>query len=102
ELSSQYYDSVIADRVAGRHAPRRKCGPHWCRTRLLDPVTSAPAAPGTLGLLCHVDLANAGSAMAIVSEDLGVAVDDGFELRGRAANAEERGCSLSTVRWDAA
>jgi hypothetical protein len=102
ELSSQYYDSVIADRVAGHHAPRRKLGPHWARVRLLDPVTLGPAASGTAGLLCHVDLANAGSAMAILSEDLAVAVEEGFELRGRAPGAEERGCSLSAAQWDAA
>ncbi|HSP97239.1 MAG TPA: long-chain fatty acid--CoA ligase [Candidatus Dormibacteraeota bacterium] len=102
ELSSQYYDSSLADRVAGHHAPRRKLGPHWARARLLDPTTLAPAAPGEVGLLCHVDLANAGSAMAILSEDLAVAVDDGFALRGRAPGAEERGCSLTAARWDAA
>ncbi|MBX3024968.1 long-chain fatty acid--CoA ligase [bacterium] len=102
ELSSQYYDSVVADRVAGQHAPRRKLGPHWARARLLDPTTLAPAAPGTVGLVCHVDLANAGSAMAILSEDLAVAVADGFELRGRAPGAEERGCSLAAAQWDAA
>ena len=102
ELSSQYYDSSLADRVAGRHAPRRKCGPHWSRVRLLDPITLAPVAAGETGLLCHVDLANAGSAMAILSEDLAVAVADGFELRGRAPGAEDRGCSLSAAQWDAA
>lgn len=102
ELSSQYYDSALADRVAGRYAPRRKCGPHWARARILDPLTLAPAAPGQVGLLCHVDLANAGSAMAILSEDLAVAVADGFELRGRAPGAEARGCSLAAAQWDAA
>lgn len=102
ELSSQYYDSVIADRAAGRHAPRRKLGPHWVRWRILDPVTLDPAPIGTVGLLCHVDLANAGSAMAVLSEDLAVAVADGFELRGRAAGAEARGCSLSTAEWKVA
>lgn len=102
ELSSQYYDSSLADRVAGHHAPRRKRAPHWARVRILDPQTLAPADPGQVGLLCHVDLANAGSAMAILSEDLAVAVADGFELRGRAPDAERRGCSLSTAHWDAA
>jgi hypothetical protein len=70
ELSSQYYDTALSDRVGGRHAPRRKCGPHWARARILDPITLMPAAPSEVGLLAHVDLANAGSAMAILSEDL--------------------------------
>ncbi|MGE3497217.1 MAG: long-chain fatty acid--CoA ligase [Candidatus Binatia bacterium] len=102
ELSSQYYDSVIADRVRGRHAPRRKLAPHWVRPVVLDPETLAAAAPDTPGLLCHFDLANASSAMAVLSEDLAVAAGDGFQLLGRAPQAEERGCSLATAEWGAA
>jgi hypothetical protein len=97
ELSSQYYDSVIADRVHGRHRARRKLGPHWMRTRLLDPDTLLPVAPGGRGLLCHFDLANAGSVMAVLSEDIGKFAEDGFQLLGRAAGAELRGCSLSAA-----
>jgi hypothetical protein len=33
--------------------------------------------------------------MAIQTDDLGVARDGGFELLGRAAGAEARGCSLA-------
>ncbi len=102
ELSSQCYDSVIADRVAGRHAPRRKLAPHWARVTVLDPVTLLPAAPGAPGLLSHVDLANAGTAMAVLSEDLGATLHDGFVLHGRAQGAEARGCSLTAALWDAA
>lgn len=94
ELSSQYYESVVADRVAGRHAPRRLLGPHWTRTTRRDPVTQAPVPDGQAGLLCHLDLANAGSALAVWSEDLAVAFHDGFHLLGRAPGAEARGCSL--------
>lgn len=102
ELSSQFYDSVIADRMHGRHRPRRKLGPHWTRTVVLDPATLAPSPPGTHGLLCHVDLANAGSAMAVLTEDIGYAEADGFQLVGRVAGAEARGCSLAAAQWDAA
>jgi hypothetical protein len=97
ELSSQYYDSVIADRVHGRHRSRRKLGAHWVRTLVLDPDALVPVQPGGCGLLCHFDLANAGSAMAVLSEDVGEQADDGFQLVGRAAGAELRGCSLSAV-----
>ena len=31
ELSSQFYDNVIAERFAGRHCARCKVGPHWSR-----------------------------------------------------------------------
>ena len=41
ELSSQYYDSALADRVAGHHAPRRKLGPHWARARPRDAARCA-------------------------------------------------------------
>ncbi len=102
ELSSQFYDSVIADRVAGRHRPRSKLGPHWARTLVLDPVSLAPLPTGQRGLLCHVDLANAGSAMAVLTEDVGRETAHGFELLGRADGAEVRGCSLSLAEWEAA
>lgn len=97
ELSSQYYDSVVADRAAGRHAPRRLLGPHWARAAILDPITLQPAAPGMPGLLRHLDLANAGTAMAVLSEDLALACEDGFRLLGRAPGAEMRGCSLQAA-----
>jgi hypothetical protein len=102
ELSSQFYDSVIADRVHGRHQPRRKLGPHWTRTVVLDLETLAPVTPGAHGLLCHYDLANAGSVMAVLTEDIGSQDLDGFQLIGRAPAAETRGCSLSTAQWNAA
>jgi Acyl-protein synthetase, LuxE len=102
ELSSQFYDSVITDRVHGRHRPRRKLGPHWTRTMVLDPETLAPTPAGTRGLLCHVDLANAGSAMAVLTEDIGYTETDGFQLVGRVPGAEARGCSLAAAQWDAA
>jgi hypothetical protein len=102
ELSSQYYDSVIADRIAGKHRNRRKLAPHWLRTRVVDPESLRACPPGETGLLCHFDLANAGSAMAVLSEDLGVAEDEGFQLLGRLPGAESRGCSMSVLEWTAA
>jgi hypothetical protein len=102
ELSSQFYDSVIADRVRGRHLPRRKIGPHWSRTLVLDLETLEPVAADAHGLLCHFDLANAGSAMAVLSEDVGYWQRDGFQLVGRSPGAEARGCSLTAAQWKAA
>src|SRR5207302_625090 len=55
----------------------------------------AAVAPGATGLLCHHDLANAGSVSVVLSEDLGRAVgDDGIEVLGRVAGAAPRGCGL--------
>ncbi|GBD26954.1 hypothetical protein HRbin30_02297 [bacterium HR30] len=95
ELSSQYFDNVIANRVGGVFGPRRKQAPPWLRTRVLDPATLSDVPNGQVGLLCHVDLANAGSAVAVLTEDLGRMTEEGLEVMGRAADAELRGCSLA-------
>jgi hypothetical protein len=68
--------------------------PHWVRVRILDPETLEEAAAGTPGLIAVFDLANLGSAVHLLTEDLGVAEREGFRLLGRAAGAELRGCSL--------
>lgn len=100
ELSSQFYDNVIRDREAGRFAHRAMLGPQWTRTRVLDPATLDDAPTGEPGLLCHTDLANAGTAMCVLTEDVGRVVDGGFELVGRAQGAEARGCSLALADFD--
>ena len=96
ELCSQRYDSVLWDRFHGRSlSPRRLVAPPWLRTRVLDPDTLAPVAAGATGLLCHHDLANAGSVSVVLTEDLGRAVDDdAIEVVGRVAGATPRGCGL--------
>jgi hypothetical protein len=95
ELSSQFYDNVIRDRWQGRFTSRAKAGPPWIRTRILDPGTLEEVAPGETGLLCHTDLANAGTALVVLTEDLGRSTESGFDMLGRVAGAEARGCSLA-------
>lgn len=85
ELLSQFY--------ASSGNPHR--GPPWVRTRVLDPSTLEPKEAGDPGILCHYDLANLGSVAAVLTEDLGVAEDDGFRILGRAPGSEPRGCSLA-------
>lgn len=68
--------------------------PPWVRTRVLDPTTLAPLPDGRSGLLAVFDLANVGSALHVLTEDLAIAGAGGFELMGRASGAELRGCSL--------
>jgi hypothetical protein len=96
ELCSQRYDSVLDDRFHGRSlAPRRLVAPPWLRTRVLDPDTLEAVPPGDVGLLCHHDLANAGSVSVVLTEDLGRSLgEDGIELRGRVPEAVPRGCGL--------
>jgi hypothetical protein len=95
ELCSQFYDDVLVRRFAGSNAKRRKLGPSWTRTRAVDPETLAPVPDGTPGILCHVDLANAGSVLAVQTEDVGIVEGDRFLLLGRLAGAEPRGCALA-------
>jgi hypothetical protein len=96
ELCSQRYDGVLFDRFHGRSlAPRRLVGPTWLRTRVLDPDTLEPVPAGQAGLLCHHDLANAGSVSVVLTEDLGRDAGDGaIELAGRVPGAMPRGCGM--------
>ena len=95
ELLSQFYDGPVAAMSSMALEARRHVPPPWVRTRVLDPNTLSAVPIGKPGLLCHYDLANAGSVMAVLTEDLGIAVDDGFRVLGRAQGAEPRGCSLA-------
>jgi hypothetical protein len=84
ELSSQAYDSA----AGVFHFPP------WARVCVISPETGAESGEGETGLLRVFDLANIASVMAVQTEDLAVRRGDGFELLGRAASAEPRGCSL--------
>jgi alcohol dehydrogenase, propanol-preferring len=95
EHSTQFLDAALRNHLAGRVAPRYKTVPPWARTRVLDPETLEELPPGEMGLLCHYDLANRGSVLAVLTEDIGYALGDGFELVGRAHGAEARGCSIA-------
>jgi hypothetical protein len=84
ELSSQAYDNA----AGVFHFPP------WARACVISPETGAESGEGETGLLRVFDLANIGSIMAVQTEDLAVRRGGGFELLGRAAAAEPRGCSL--------
>lgn len=92
ELSSQGYD-----RVAGSSGARVFRFPHWARAMIVSPETGRESSEGETGLVRIYDLANVGSVMAIQTEDLAIRRGTGFELIGRAALAEARGCSLLEV-----
>jgi hypothetical protein len=89
ELTSQCYTGALLG-----DDPDLFVAPHWVRVRLLDPETLEEVPAGAPGLVCLFDLGNLGSALHVLTEDLGVAEGDGFRLLGRAAGAELRGCSL--------
>lgn len=95
EMLSQFYEPVLLHHGPEAPGSRHHVGPPWVRTRVLDPHTLEPVAPGESGILCHLDLANLDSVAAILTEDTGAAVDEGFRLEGRMEGSEPRGCSLS-------
>lgn len=104
ELGSQFYDTTLRDHCRlGRKAPpvtrRRKVPPPWVRTQVVDAETLCPLPEGEIGLLRHVDLANLHTVVAVQTDDLGVRRDGGFEILGRAAGAEPRGCSLAVEEF---
>lgn len=87
EMGSQFYSNGPDGRFTG---------PHWVRTRAIDPVTGEDAMQGETGLLRHCDCANFNSVIAIQTQDQGIVYEDGtFTLLGRAKDAEVRGCSLT-------
>jgi hypothetical protein len=89
ELSTQFYDA------GNRTVPSVKRGPHWIRSRLVDPLTGQDVAAGERGILAHTDLANFNSVVTILTEDVGLATEDGFVLLGRAKGAQAKGCSMA-------
>jgi hypothetical protein len=100
EFSSQFLDNTLRQHTLrqaqqARPAPLAKENPPWTRTLVVDPETLEPVPQGQRGLLLHYDLANRNSVVAILTEDVGVAVAGGFILLGRAQDSEVRGCSVA-------
>lgn len=93
ELSTQFYDD------GNETCPSVKSGPHWIRTRVVNPLTGEEVPRGSVGVLAHCDLAHFNIVTTILTEDTGVAVDGGFLLLGRAAGAEAAGCSMAVEEF---
>ena len=93
ELSSQFYDDGNA------RLPSVKSGGHWIRSRIVDPLSGRELPAGERGLLVHCDLASFNSATSILTEDVGVQVDGGFLLLGRAEGTQAQGCSLAAEEF---
>ncbi|WP_395056942.1 long-chain fatty acid--CoA ligase [Polaromonas sp.] len=93
ELSTQFYDAGNAT------LPSVKSGPHWIRSRVVEPLSGEELPRGQQGILAHCDLANFNSVTTILTEDVGVAVDGGFLLLGRAQGSAAKGCSLAVEEF---
>ena len=98
ELSSQAYDLKIpSPKSPTQDFSRAFHFPPWARVRIVSPENGAEVAEGETGMVRVFDLANMRSVLAIQTEDLGIRRGGGFELLGRAALAEARGCSLMST-----
>jgi len=116
ELSTQFYDLTLQ---VGRQTDVKAVAP-WARVQVIDPNSGREVANNERGLIRVCDLANLWSIMCVQTEDLGVrrkaenngnrrdacSAEDGgrdarptttdeFEILGRVAGAEVRGCSLN-------
>ncbi|MGI8905626.1 MAG: long-chain fatty acid--CoA ligase [Candidatus Sumerlaeaceae bacterium] len=91
ELSSQFYDLSLAQRIPTAH----KSIPPYTRILCVDPATGQPVPDGVPGLLRIYDLANVGSCCVLQTEDVGIAHGASFEVHGRVPAAPIRGCSLA-------
>ena len=96
ELSSQLYDDGNAV------CPSVKSGPHWIRSRVVDPLTGADLPEGQRGVIVHHDLAHFNCVAAILTEDAGEIVPDGFKLLGRVDGEASKGCSVAVAEFLAA
>ena len=91
ELTGHFYTHVL-------HGgdPDRFHIPPFMRVHMLDPESLEPVPLGQPGLLTFFDLSNVGSAIHVITQDLGVYESElEFRLLGRADEAQLRGCSLT-------
>jgi hypothetical protein len=93
ELSTQLYDH------GNEHLPSIKFGPHWVKTRVINPLTGEDVGLGERGVIVHCDLANFNSVTTVMTEDLGIKVNNGFQLLGRVQGTEAKGCSIAVEEF---
>ncbi|WP_342046466.1 LuxE/PaaK family acyltransferase [Bacillus sp. OTU530] len=93
ELSTQFYDD------GNETVPSVKSGPNWIQTRVINPLTGEAVQKGERGVLVHCDLANFNSVTTILTEDVGIEVDNGFLLLGRVQGTAAKGCSIAVEEF---
>jgi hypothetical protein len=93
ELSTQFFD------WGNETCPSVKSGPHWIRSRAINPLTGQDVPRGEPGVLVHCDLAHFNIVSTILTEDSGFETDGGFVLLGRADGEEARGCSMAVKEF---
>jgi hypothetical protein len=97
ELSSQGYDRVASPLSGGAPCPPVFQFPPWTRARVVSPDSGREVPEGGRGVVEILDLANLWSVAAIRTSDEAIRRNGRFELLGRVATAEPRGCSRMTA-----
>ncbi|NLI97512.1 hypothetical protein GX441_02495 [bacterium] len=95
EMQAAYFDNVFYNHVRGISEPRYKMIPHFARVVVVDPDTLKPLPKGERGLLRQHSVANLVTVQAVQTDDMGFEIGSGFEVTGRARDAETRGCSIA-------
>ena len=62
---------------------------------MADPETLKEVALGEKGILMHIDLANLERPSFILTDDIGIRLEGGFEVMGRVKQDGSRGCSIT-------
>lgn len=95
EFSGVFFENVLKNYHERKSLPRFKENTAWTRTVVIDPDTLEEVPKGQIGLLKHYSLGNISTVLGILTDDVGYAIGDGFEVIGRASKTESRGCSIS-------
>jgi hypothetical protein len=95
EMEASYVDNVFYNHARGISEPRAKMVPHFARVVVVDPDTLQPLPKGERGLLRQHSVANFVTVQAVLTDDMGYEIGSGFEITGRAAGSETRGCSVA-------
>lgn len=93
-IHSEYGMTELMSQAYARKNGIFTCPP-WMRVLIretTDPLSRAE--PGAAGGINIIDLANVHSCSFVATDDLGRAVDQGFEVLGRLDNSDIRGCNL--------
>ena len=113
ELSSQGYEICALNTSGDLPDEGLYIFPPWLKCVVFNPDDMSPTLPGNEGQIAFCDMCNLDSAAYILTGDVGTMVEipgdlrkriKGFpkfalKLRGRAANAVPKGCSMAWDEW---
>lgn len=84
EVSTNFFDNTLNDYLEKKEVSERyKLIAPWTKTEVVDINGFKPLPAGEVGLLKHYDLANRSMVVAVQTDNLGVILEEGFEIVGR-------------------